>query len=215
MCFIISDTLFRKFNADLFAQIVTIYPGGYVLQKVFTSIADERIQSFTIEIPNDAVVLEFLSKLDRSNQTVKFAPTLSKKSNGIANTYNAVEKLSKQKLARSLEFQKLLEDHVKTFHDAFLKEKGLEWTISPILPKWHPDFNLAIVESIPLAELPLKKPMSYLETLKKKANMKTAPKKEEPKPQEVEKPAEQQLGKDGKPLSRAQALLERVLFKSV
>jgi len=198
---------------------MTVYPEAYQLHPVYIQLGNEKIQSFSIRIPHDAVALDFVSKLDKSSQGVKFAPTLTRPSgNALGEKFEVVQKLTQEKLIRGIEFQKRLEERVKNQHQKFLTEKCLTWTFSPTLPKWHPDFNLATVEPIPEADLPLKKTgSSFLQSLKKKSGTVTPPPKkadakEPPSSAGVTtaKPATPVLGKDGKPLSRAQALLERV-----
>ena len=118
----------------------------------------------------------------------------------------------------------------------FLEEKGLEWAMSATNPKWHPNFNLATVPAIEKAALPIKKAISYLEALKKKsASFSTflqkdpfdydGPRPDEkktddgllnPAPSTTTTPSSSSasgLNAEGKPLSRAQALLERVSYE--
>lgn len=116
----------------------------------------------------------------------------------------------------------------------FLEEKGLEWTMSATNPKWHPDFNLATVPAIEKAALPIKKAISYLEALKKKSASFSTLLQKDPFDYDGPRPDDKKtddglltlapsnttatsssssalgLNAEGKPLSRAQALLERV-----
>lgn len=97
-------------------------------------------------------------------------------------------------------------------------------------PKWHPDFNLASVPAIEKAILPIKKVIPYLEALKKKSASFSTLLQKDPFDYDGPRPSEKKtddsplnltpsssstssttiLNTEGKPLSRAQALLERV-----
>lgn len=133
---------------------------------------------------------------------------------------DAIKKLGEETIVRRLEFQKRLEERARSLHNAFLSEKGLEWTISSTHPKWHPDFNLESVPDIEKAELPIKKAVPYLEALKKKSALFNTVVPKDPfldlgpvkKPDDAPPPTPI-FDKDGKQLSRAQALLERVREK--
>jgi hypothetical protein len=86
--------------------------------------------------------------------------------------------------------------------------------MSPVLPQWHPGFNLDTVQEISKADLPMKKQVSYLNILKKKSNIKSEPNEPESvsivKIEAVEAPVTHD--ENGKPLSRAKLLLEKVII---
>lgn len=88
----------------------------------------------------------------------------------------------------------------------------MEFTVDKIQQKWHPDFNLESVPKVKYAELPIKKQESYLDALKRQSEHFQAAKDPFTEPQT---PPKTPLDTSGKPLSRAKALLERVLLKLI
>ncbi|KAJ3367363.1 hypothetical protein HDU91_001477 [Kappamyces sp. JEL0680] len=217
--------ILNSFDVGLFAQMVHVYPEAYKLSPVSVLISENQVNSLAIEFPSDPVADRFVASLDKAASPP--TPSAGARQKGEltqlkSSAMEAVKKFVDQSTVRRAEFQKRLELRVELAHSAFLKENHLEWQLDPVQPRWHPDFVLENVPPVAQAELPIKKTVSYLEALKRRTSLFNKSPAKDPASCSAGSPAEDQsrtatppaspapsVDKDGKPISRAQALLER------
>ena len=111
--------IYSSFSVDLFSQIVAVYPEGFKLASLGVTINDEKIQTFTIDLPVDHVAEKFLESLDRTAQGVTHGPRATAKVDILeqkGSMMGAIKKMADQTLIRRLEFQKRLEDRIHALH---------------------------------------------------------------------------------------------------
>lgn len=114
--------IYSSFSVDLFSQIVSVYPEGFKLASLCVVINEEKVQSFTIDLPVDHVAEKFLESLDRTSQGVTHGPRASAKVDILEKKgamMGAIKKMADQTLVRRLEFQKKLENRLHALHKVF------------------------------------------------------------------------------------------------
>ncbi|KAJ3271140.1 hypothetical protein HDV01_006998 [Terramyces sp. JEL0728] len=186
-----------SFELAHLGQIMYIYPQAYKLSPITVKISEEKVNSLSIEFITDQLSEQFVSKLNRQSQPLNNLPKLSTAVNTVDNSslMTAVKEFAQQYKNRRTEF---------------LKESNLKWDYNPLKPTFHPQFKLEDVQDIPQAELPLKKQISYLDQLKIKHGILEG---KQPDKVELKKETEEAVTvtDEKKPISRAKALLERVV----
>ncbi|KAJ3325691.1 replication licensing factor Cdt1 [Boothiomyces sp. JEL0866] len=200
-----------SFELNNLGQIMYIYPSAYKLSPITIKFKEETVNSLSIEFVEDLLSEQFVSRLKKESQPLTSGAKLSNSVNAVnnSNLMSAVKEFTQQYKNRRVVFQNTLIQRVSDCHKKFLLENNLQWEYNPLKPTFHPLFKIEDVDGIPSAELPLKKPISYVDQLKIKHGI-----LEGKKPEQVELKKETQevltITDEKKPVSRAKALLERV-----
>lgn len=205
------------------AQMLAVFPGCYILTPTRTIMNGARVGSLVISIPGGIDKKEN-TELDLNIARQALAPpsTLKINSCSIAEQVATAADCARN---RRVEFQNLLAKRIEAIHASYLIDNKL---VVSSTAAWHPLFNVDKAEQIELASLPVYEPPSKFDSLRSKACLSKATlissllPSSPLKPVDISStpsPSKSVVGQDqvtinsARPISRAQALLERVREK--